>query len=88
MSRAEWFQGILYGLINASICLPASISFSTIIFRHEAFAPFLPVLVRLVLLSSAVHASIFVMLSSMPFAVGQVQVRVFTARGGDGQMDE
>ncbi len=75
MSRDEWFKGLLYGLINASICLPASISFSTIIFRHEAFAPYLPVLVRLVLLSSAVHATIFVWLSSMPFAVGQVQVR-------------
>ncbi|KAM3572911.1 hypothetical protein VYU27_005111 [Nannochloropsis oceanica] len=73
VNRDEWFKGVLYGLINASICLPASISFSTIIFRHEAFAPYLPVLVRLVLLSSAVHATIFVWLSSMPFAVGQVQ---------------
>lgn len=73
----EWLQGVLYGLINASICLPASISFSTIIFQHEAFAPYLPVLVRLVLLSSAVHATVFVALSSMPFAVGQVQVSLW-----------
>lgn len=35
--------------------------------------PYLPDLVRLVLLSSAVHAAAFVALSSMPFAVGQVQ---------------
>lgn len=74
ISGEDWFKGVVYGLINASICLPASISFSTIIFRHEAFAPHLPVLVRLVIFSSAVHAAIFVWLSSMPFAVGQVQV--------------
>ncbi len=73
VTKEQWLKGIIYGLINASICLPASISFATIIFRHAAFAPFLPSLVRLVLLSSAVHAIIFVSFSSMPFAVGQVQ---------------
>lgn len=40
---------------------------------HTHPAPYLPDLVRLVLLSSAVHAAAFVALSSMPFAVGQVQ---------------
>lgn len=35
--RAEVVRGVLFGAINASICLPASVSFATIIFRHEAF---------------------------------------------------
>jgi SulP family sulfate permease len=60
-------------VINATMCLPVSISFATIIFRHEAFRPYLPTLVRLVLFSSTVHALCFVSFSSMPFAVGQVQ---------------
>lgn len=33
----EVMRGVLFGAINASICLPASVSFATIIFRHEAF---------------------------------------------------
>ena len=35
--RSEVVKGALFGAINASICLPASVSFATIIFRHEAF---------------------------------------------------
>lgn len=35
--RAETVRGMLFGAINASICLPASVSFATIIFHHEAY---------------------------------------------------
>ena len=69
----EVARGILYGTINAMMCVPVSISFATIIFRNEAFYPYLPALVRLVLFSSMVHALCFGCLSSLPFAVGQVQ---------------
>lgn len=33
---------VLYGLINAIMLVPVSASFATIIFRHPAYAPYLP----------------------------------------------
>jgi len=69
----EVARGFLYGLINALMCVPVTISFATIIFRDEAFFQYLPALVRLVIFSGAVHAFCFGCLSSLPFAVGQVQ---------------
>ncbi|PRW58410.1 sulfate transporter [Chlorella sorokiniana] len=54
---------------TASIML----SFAAIIFRDPFFRPMLGSLVKLVFLSSALHQAAFAALSSMPFAVGQVQ---------------
>ncbi|MGH7955274.1 MAG: hypothetical protein ACREOZ_04865, partial [Gloeomargaritales cyanobacterium] len=67
------FMGITYGLINAAIVLPVFMSFGTIIYSDSAFAPYLPVLVKLTIISSAVHQLTFSSFSSLPFAVGQVQ---------------
>lgn len=63
----------LYGLINGFIVLPVLMSFGSIIYRDEAFAPYMPVLVKLTVVSGMVHQLCFSMLSSLPFAVGQVQ---------------
>jgi len=63
----------LYGLINATIVLPVLMSFGAIIYRDEAFSPYMPVLVKLTLVSGIVHQLCFSTLSSLPFAVGQVQ---------------
>jgi hypothetical protein len=52
------------------------IGFAAIIFRNAAFhrdPSVYPRLVKLVLFSSAVHQAIFVSISSLPFAVGQVR---------------
>lgn len=64
---------VLYGMINASIVLPVLMSFGSIIYRDEAFAPYMPVLVKLTIVSGVVHQLCFSTFSSLPFAVGQVQ---------------
>lgn len=63
----------LYGAINAIIILPVTISFTAIIFRERIFEDYVPIFVKLVLFSSVIHQIIFSLLSSLPFAVGQVQ---------------
>ena len=63
----------LLGIINSTIIIPVSISFTAIIYRDQAFATYIPLLVKLVLFSSAVHQLCFTLNSSLPFAVGQVQ---------------
>lgn len=62
---------ILYGMINATIVLPVLMSFTSIIYRDIAFAPFIPILVKLTLVSGIVHQLCFSTFSSLPFAVGQ-----------------
>jgi len=63
----------LYGLINAAIVLPVLMSFGSIIYRDEAFGPYMPVLIKLTVISGMMHQICFSALSSLPFAVGQVQ---------------
>ncbi|RQM21199.1 hypothetical protein B5M09_010007 [Aphanomyces astaci] len=48
-------------------------SFSQIIFRDPVFQPYLADLVKLTMVSGAVHQICFSVLSTLPFAVGQVQ---------------
>ncbi len=66
-------SGIMYGIINGILCIPVTVSFCSIIFRDNIFAPHMPQLVKLVLFSSAIHQIVFSIFSSLPFAVGQVQ---------------
>ena len=68
----KWIS-ILYGLINATIVLPVLMSFASIIYRDQAFAPYMSILVKLTTVSGIVHQFYFSTLSSLPFAVGQVQ---------------
>lgn len=69
----QFTADILYGFINALMVFPVSISFCSIIFRNEFFRGHIPLLVKLVLFSSAIHQFTFSTFSSLPFAVGQVQ---------------
>jgi hypothetical protein len=62
---------VLYGMINATIVLPVLMSFGGIIYRDDAYAPCMPVLVKLTVVSGMVHQICFSSLSSLPFAVGQ-----------------
>jgi hypothetical protein len=64
---------IMYGIINATIVMPVIMSFGSIIYRNEAFQPYMPVLIKLTLVSGLVHQLCFSTFSSLPFAVGQVQ---------------
>ena len=44
-----------------------------IIFSDPFFKPHLPLLVKLLFFSSVVHQTCFTLLSTLPFAIGQVQ---------------
>jgi len=48
-------------------------AFCSIIFCDVAFEKMLPLLVKIVLFSSAIHQLCFTFYSSLPFAIGQVQ---------------
>ncbi|EQC26636.1 hypothetical protein SDRG_15576 [Saprolegnia diclina VS20] len=69
----KYFKVGLYGLVNAIILVPLMISFAQIIFRDPVFQPFLSELVKLTMVSGAVHQLCFSLSSTLPFAVGQVQ---------------
>lgn len=64
---------ILYGLVNTTIILPILMSFGSIIYHDDFFRPYLSVLMKLTVVSGAVHQITFSSVSSLPFAVGQVQ---------------
>ncbi|KAK9845896.1 hypothetical protein WJX81_005443 [Elliptochloris bilobata] len=64
---------IVYGLINSLVGIPTMISFAAIIFKDELYAPRLGQLAKLAFLGSAVHQAVFTLVSTLPFAVGQVQ---------------
>ena len=64
---------ITYGLINSAIVLPVLISFGSIIYHDEFFRPYIPLLVKLCVVSGTVHQIVFSTFSSLPFSVGQVQ---------------
>ncbi|KAL3772841.1 hypothetical protein ACHAWU_002350 [Discostella pseudostelligera] len=67
------YISILFGLVNSSIVLPIIMSFGSIIYQHEFFRPYLSTLIKLTVISGAVHQIVFSTISSLPFAVGQVQ---------------
>jgi len=64
---------LLYGLVNTSVVLPVLFSFGSIIYHDEFFRPYLSVLMKLTVVSGAIHQITFSTVSSLPFAVGQVQ---------------
>lgn len=72
-ATASYARATVAGLVNSVIALPLQLSFAAIIFQDPFFRPLLGSLVKLVFLSSALHQAAFAALSSMPFAVGQVQ---------------
>ncbi|ETL98965.1 hypothetical protein L917_04064, partial [Phytophthora nicotianae] len=66
-------NSLLYGVVNAIRAIPTMYGYAVIIFSHHAFADFMPALSKLVIFSSAVHQVMFTLMSTMPFAIGQVQ---------------
>jgi MFS superfamily sulfate permease-like transporter len=67
------YVSILYGAINCTIVIPVVMSFGNIIYRDDAFAPYMPVLIKLTLVSGFVHQMCFSTFSTLKFAVGSVQ---------------
>ena len=56
-------HSILFGSINATMCIPVMISFTSIIFRDDAFRQVLPSLIKIVLFSCMVHQISFTVFS-------------------------
>jgi len=72
-SWADFIRGIIFGLINGVVLVPVMIGFAQIIFRDPFFEPKKALLVKAVLFSCVVHQTAFGLMSTLPFAVGQVQ---------------
>ena len=53
--------------------MPVLYGYAQIVFAHDLFQPYMPMLAKLFILSSVVHQAIFSLVSSLPYAVGQVQ---------------
>ncbi|CAN0095004.1 unnamed protein product, partial [Ascophyllum nodosum] len=66
-------KALVYGSVNALMAIPVLYGYAAIIFRHEVFAPFMPALTKLIIFSSMVHQIVFSIMSTLPFAIGQVQ---------------
>ncbi|MEW5305292.1 MAG: hypothetical protein WDW36_007844 [Sanguina aurantia] len=66
-------QAAVFGVINGVVGLPSLIAFAAIVFQAPTYAPYLGSMCKLFFFSSAVHQLVFLMCSSLPFAVGQVQ---------------
>ncbi|CAM9587850.1 unnamed protein product, partial [Phaeothamnion confervicola] len=69
----SFLLALIYGAVNAVMCIPVLYGYAAIIFSSAVFGPFMPALAKLVLLSSVVHQTTFSLLSTLPFAIGQVQ---------------
>ncbi|RLN31590.1 hypothetical protein BBI17_009315, partial [Phytophthora kernoviae] len=66
-------NALLYGAINSIRTIPAMYAYVLVIFSHPASTAYTLTLSKFVVFSSAVHQVIFTLLSSLPFAIGQVQ---------------
>ncbi|GLD99565.1 hypothetical protein PINS_up008291 [Pythium insidiosum] len=73
LDMAKVTNAVLYGIINSILTIPCMYGYAAIIFSHHDFAAFMPSLSKLVMFSSVVHQVLFTLLSSLPFAIGQVQ---------------
>lgn len=67
---------ILYGMINATIVLPVLMSFGSIIYRDNAFAPYIPVLVKLTLCRALSTSSVFPPFHRCPLPSAKCRTRV------------
>ena len=71
--QQQTVRAIVFGLINATAGIPALVAYAAIVFRHPIYAPYVDLLCKFFFLSSALHQSVFCLMSSLPFAMGQVQ---------------
>lgn len=73
-------KAVVFGAINATAGIPALVAYAAIVFKHPVYEPYLDLLCKLFFLSSAVHQAVFCLMSALPFAMGQVQVRRISSR--------
>eukprot|EP00516_Mucochytrium_quahogii_P002978 CAMPEP_0203761330 /NCGR_PEP_ID=MMETSP0098-20131031/14444_1 /ASSEMBLY_ACC=CAM_ASM_000208 /TAXON_ID=96639 /ORGANISM=" , Strain NY0313808BC1" /LENGTH=850 /DNA_ID=CAMNT_0050655279 /DNA_START=1383 /DNA_END=3935 /DNA_ORIENTATION=+ len=70
-------KGLMFGLINGGVLIPSMVGFTSIIYKDPFFTDdkhnYLPLGIKLVFLSSAIHQLCFLLFSNLKFAIGQVQ---------------
>ncbi|GBG25591.1 Hypothetical Protein FCC1311_018102 [Hondaea fermentalgiana] len=70
-------RAVAFGCINGAVMIPTMVGFASIIYKDPFYTDeahnYLPQAIKLVFLSSAIHQVCFVIFSTLPFAVGQVQ---------------
>ncbi|CAJ1327312.1 unnamed protein product [Effrenium voratum] len=65
--------GAIYGFVNWIVCVPSLVSYAHIVFPQHEFREFLPSVVKIFFLSSAVMQVAMTLLSEIQFAIGQIQ---------------
>ena len=65
--------GVIYGVVNWIVCVPSLVSYAHIVFPQAEFRPFLPMVVKIYFLSSAVMQVVMTVLSDVEFSIGQIQ---------------
>ncbi|KAG6616483.1 Sulfate Permease (SulP) Family [Phytophthora cinnamomi] len=69
----KFSNSLMFGIANSIRAIPTMYGYAAIIFGHSAFDHYMPALSKLVIFSSAIHQLMFTLMSSLPFAIGQVQ---------------
>ncbi|ETI44191.1 hypothetical protein F443_11088 [Phytophthora nicotianae P1569] len=69
----KFANSLMYGVVNSIRAIPTMYGYAAIIFSHPTFLHYMPALSKLVIFSSAIHQLMFTLMSSLPFAIGQVQ---------------
>lgn len=65
--------GVIYGVVNWIVCVPSLVSYAHIVFPQPVFRPYLPMVVKIYFLSSAVMQVAMTVLSDVEFSIGQIQ---------------
>jgi len=65
--------GVIYGVVNWIVCVPSLVSYAHIVFPQAVFRPYLPMVVKVYFLSSAVMQVVMTLLSDVEFSIGQIQ---------------
>ncbi|CAE7749526.1 pipD [Symbiodinium sp. CCMP2592] len=69
----DHLTGVLYGLVNLIVCVPSLVSYAHIVFPQAEFLQYMPAIVKIYFLSSAVMQLAMTLLSSIVFSIGQIQ---------------
>jgi len=64
---------VIYGVVNWIVCVPSLVSYAHIVFPQAVFRPYLPMVVKVYFLSSAVMQVVMTLLSDVEFSIGQIQ---------------
>lgn len=74
MPHTPLSRSIVFGAINSVATIPTLIAFAAIVFKEPVYAPYVDQLCKFFFLSSAIHQAVFCLLSSLPYAIGQVRL--------------